>query len=126
MLEDLEAGDIAATISSFYEKNGCIPPLKKSCLNVFEVNDFLDGLVGITTEDKQMFELKKMTKKCTVEDLNFLIRLIKGDLRMQAGSKPVLSALHPQAYEAFNSSRNVDKVIECVLTLRSNGDPRDL
>ncbi|XP_040563557.1 DNA ligase 3 isoform X1 [Lepeophtheirus salmonis] len=124
MLEDLEAGDVAGTIATFFEKSESFSPLKKSSLNVFEVDSFLKGLCGITTEDKQMYELKKITKKCTLEDLTFIIRLIKGDLRMQAGSKPVLTALHPDAYEAFNSSRNVDKVIESVLTLRSGGDPK--
>ena len=33
--------------------------------------------------------------------------MIKGDLRIQSGPKHILEALHPDANDAFNSSREV-------------------
>ena len=47
-----------------------------------------------------------------------VIRLVKGDLRMGSGAKPVLEALHKDAYEAFNASRNIEAVVKQVLVLR--------
>ena len=64
-----------------------------------------------------------MTKRCTAEDLKMFIRLLKGDLRIQSGPKHILEALHPDAHEAFNSSRNIDKVIERIIELRESGNP---
>ena len=66
-----------------------------------------------------------MAKRCTVNDLRMLVRLIKHDLRIGAGAKPVLEGLHRDAYEAFNSSRNVVGVIDRVLELRKQGKPSE-
>lgn len=62
-------------------------------------------------------------RSCTANDLKMLVRLIKGDLRIQAGAKHILEALHKDAYEAFNSSRNIERVIEKVLKLWTSGKP---
>ena len=33
----------------------------------------------------------------------------------QAGAKHILDGVHPDAYEAFNSSRNIEAVVEKVI-----------
>nr|CAH7750695.1 unnamed protein product [Callosobruchus chinensis] len=38
--------------------------------------------------------------------------LLPGDLRMGAGAKHILDAVHPDAYEAYQASRNLEAVIE--------------
>lgn len=56
---------------------------------IFKVDEFLDNLTNFSKEDDQMRELRKITKKCTVNDLKYIIRLIKHDLRMNTGAKHV-------------------------------------
>ncbi|KAM3842187.1 DNA ligase 3-like, partial [Diretmus argenteus] len=67
---------------------------------------------------------------CTSNDLKCIIRLIKHDLKMNAGAKHVLDAVDPNAYDAFKASRNLGDVIERVLRNQqeaSNGSgPRKL
>ncbi|XP_072950020.1 DNA ligase 3 isoform X2 [Epargyreus clarus] len=44
-----------------------------------------------------------------------LIRLIKGDLRINAGPKHILEGVHPDAYQVFQTSRDLDMVLKRVL-----------
>jgi len=122
MLEDLEQGDVAQTISTFFIKSRKLEPLKESIISIQEVNQFLEILSGLSREEDQQHYLHKVAKRCTAQDLKMFIRLIKGDLRIQSGAKHILEALHPEANDAFNSSRNIDKVIQAILQLRKDGN----
>ena len=123
MLEDLEAGDVAETIEKFFQRSKKISPVPKSILTVHDTDDFLEKLSKLTKEDEQQYELTKIAKKCTGNDLKIIIRLIKHDLRIQAGAKHILDGLHKDAYDAFNSSRNIVGVLDRVLELRAKGTP---
>lgn len=112
MLEHLEQGDIGETIQTFFESSNGIKPSKKSKLTVFDVDDFLEELSRRTKEDEQIDHFKKMLKKCTTNDLKVIIRLIKHDLRMNAGAKHVLEGVDPNAYESFQASRDITKVLK--------------
>ncbi|XP_078374052.1 DNA ligase 3-like isoform X2 [Oculina patagonica] len=112
MMADLELGDVSETISTFHERSPLLKPLKKSLLSLQDVDAFLDKLKTVTKEDDQQRELTKMTKRCTANDLKFVIRLIKHDLRMNTGAKHVLDALDPNAYEAFQASNNLSDVVK--------------
>ena len=86
MLTDLESGDVAETVSSFFnESNSSIVPAKKSALNLPQVDEFLNSLSELTKEDDQFKALSSIASKCTANDLNVVVKLIKGDLRMHAG-----------------------------------------
>ena len=80
-------------------------------------------MTGLTKEDEQKRALSAMAKQCTGNDLKMVIRLIKADLKIQAGAKHILDGLHKDAYEAFNSSRNLPKVLDRVEELREKGKP---
>lgn len=112
MLEHLEKGDIADTIQYFYSKHKT--PAEKSTLTIQDVEDFLHELSKLTKEDEQIFHFKTIVKKCTATDLRMIIRIIKGDLRINAGPKHVLEAVHPDAYKVLQTSRDLDMVIERV------------
>lgn len=62
-----------------------------------------------------------MLRKATGDDLKHIIRMMKHDIRINAGPKHILGALHPQAYEAFQASRNLKDVIERVDELSKPG-----
>lgn len=111
MLNHLEKGDIGETIQEFFEDSTKIKPAKKCTLTVVEVDKFLDQLSELTKEEDQVDHFKTFVPKCTSNDLKMVIRLIKGDLRMGAGAKHILEAIHENAYENYQTSRDLDAVI---------------
>ncbi|XP_025919524.1 DNA ligase 3 [Apteryx rowi] len=115
MVRDLEQGDVSETIRLFFEQSKSCPPVAKSLLTIQEVDEFLIQLSKLTKEDDQQSVLQDITRRCTGNDLKCIIRLIKHDLKMNAGAKHVLDALDPNAYEAFKASRNLQDVVERVL-----------
>ncbi|KFW88912.1 DNA ligase 3, partial [Phalacrocorax carbo] len=115
MVRDLEQGDVSETIRLFFEQSKSCPPAAKSLLTIQEVDEFLIQLSKLTKEDDQQSVLQHITRRCTGNDLKCIIRLIKHDLKMNAGAKHVLDALDPNAYEAFKASRNLHDVVERVL-----------
>ncbi|XP_064110363.1 DNA ligase 3-like [Macrobrachium nipponense] len=121
MLEDLEKGDVAETVRVFFEMSSVLGPVKKSNLSIQEVDELLEELSGMTKEDEQSYVLKKICKKCTGNDLKMVVRLIKGDLRINAGAKHVLEAVHSDAYEAFQTTRNIDAVLDQVIKVGATG-----
>ena len=123
MIDDLENGDVAETVANFYENSALQPP-KKSDLTVYDVDDFLSDLTDLTREDQQEFLLKKVVARSTVNDLKMFIRLVKADLRIQAGAKHILDGVHYDAYESFNSTRNITAVLDRVLELREKKDTK--
>ncbi|XP_072037011.1 DNA ligase 3-like [Amphiura filiformis] len=125
MVTDLEQGDVSETVRKFYEQSQACPPIKKSSLNIIEVDAFLAEMAQHTKELDQQRALAKITARCTANDLKMVVRLIKHDLRINAGAKHILEALDPNAYEAFQASRDLLDVVQRVLENRkaSNGQP---
>ncbi|KAF7655900.1 hypothetical protein LDENG_00048330 [Lucifuga dentata] len=115
MVRDLEQGDVSETVRMFFDESKAFPPMTKSLLTIQEVDAFLTCLAQLTKEDEQQNELEDIAKKCTSNDLKCIIRLIKHDLKMNAGAKHILDAVDPNAYSAFKASRNLGDVIERVL-----------
>ncbi|OAD52215.1 DNA ligase 3 [Eufriesea mexicana] len=112
MLEHLEQGDVAETIRIFFEKSVAVKPAAKSVLTIQEVDEFLQELSLLTKEDEQIHHFRSIVRRCTADDLKMIIRLIKHDLRINAGPKHILGAVHDDAYEAFQTSRDLNSVIE--------------
>jgi DNA ligase-3 len=71
-------------------------------LTLKEVDELLDRLSEVTKEEDQY----EVWKRCTGDDMKFLWKLIDHDLRINIGSKYVLTALHPDAFEGFLSFFN--------------------
>lgn len=124
MLVDLEQGSVAETIENFYIKSAINSP-SESTLTVFEIDKFLSELSTLTKEDEQIQFFKTIVKKCTPDDLKYLIYLINGDLRINAGPKHILGAVHPDAFTIFESSRDIDVVISKVMSKNDDiGSPK--
>ena len=124
MVEDLSEGDVAETVGKFFEQSRKLVAPKKSDLTLHDVDDYLEELSKLTKEDEQQEKLAKVTRRCTVNDLKMFIRLMKGDLRIQAGAKHILDGVHPEAYEAFNTTRNIVAVVDKVIEVRSGPNPK--
>ncbi|KOX79317.1 DNA ligase 3 [Melipona quadrifasciata] len=112
MLEHLEQGDVAETIRTFFERSAALKPAQRSVLTIQEVDEFLERLSCLTKEDEQVHHFRSIVPRCTAGDLKMIIRLIKHDLRINAGPKHILAAVHQDAYEAFQTSRDLDSVVE--------------
>ncbi|KPJ02421.1 DNA ligase 3 [Papilio xuthus] len=116
MLTHLEQGDVANTIQYFFSKSKIVQPASDSTLTIQQVEEFLEDLSKLTREDEQIYQFKKIVKKCNLDDMTMLIRLIKGDLRINAGPKHILEGIHPDAYQVFQTSRDLDMVLDRVLS----------
>ncbi|XP_076632497.1 DNA ligase 3 [Colletes latitarsis] len=122
MLEHLEKGDVSETIRLFYEKSVVYVPPHRSVLTIQEVDEFLNKLSFLTKEDEQTQHFRSIVPRCTANDLKMIIRLIKHDLRINAGPKHILGAVHEDAYRAFQTSRDLNSVIERCLQTTTNAD----
>ncbi|RZC37981.1 DNA ligase A N and/or zf-PARP domain containing protein [Asbolus verrucosus] len=111
IMEHLDQSDVGQTIQYFFEQSKKCKPQKKSTLTIYEVDDFLETLTNLPKEDDQLQHFKAFMKKCTANDLKVVIRLIKHDLRMNAGAKHVFEGLHPDAYQIFKTCRDIKTVI---------------
>lgn len=112
MQNHLEQGDVGETIKFFYDQSNSITPAKRSLLSVEEIDQFLEDLSKLSKFDEQTKHFKTIVHKCTSNDLKMIIRLIKHDLRMNAGAKHILEAVHPSAYETYQSCRDLSMVIK--------------
>ncbi|CAG2221094.1 LIG3 [Mytilus edulis] len=97
-------------------------PQKKSTLSLKEVDEYLEDLSNVTKEDDQLRILKKVTKRCSSNDLKMFVRLIKHDLRINAGAKHILDGLDENAYAAFQASRDLKDVVERVMEGRDGSN----
>lgn len=116
MLEHLEQGDVAETISVFFENSAAASPCAASVLTIQDVDLFLENLSRLTKEEEQIQHFRSILNKCTANDLKMIVRLIKHDLRINAGPKHILEGVHPDAYKAFQMSRDLDAVVRRFLS----------
>ncbi|XP_030761984.1 DNA ligase 3 isoform X2 [Sitophilus oryzae] len=115
MLEHLQQGDISETISHFYKESLKMKPIPlTSTITVQQVDTFLEHLSKLSKEEDQMNHFQTILKILTSEDLKTIIRLIKHDLRMGAGPKHILEGIHPDAYDVYKASKDLDGVVERV------------
>lgn len=112
LLKDLQAGDVSETISKFFESSRHIKPIDNSSLTVMDIDKFLDDLSTRTLENDQIEIFEEICKKSTTDDIRTLIRLIKKDLKMNCRERHVLDAIHHEAYESFQKSRDLNNIIQ--------------
>lgn len=120
MMEYFEQGDIGETIQHFFEQSKKVQPSSKSKLTVKEIDEFLEELSELTKEEEQINHFKNIISKLTSNDLKTIIRLIRHDLRMNAGAKHILQGVHADAYEVYQSTRDIELVINKYLGSSSN------
>lgn len=121
MLADFDSkGDAAETVKTFFDSSNGLKPQTKCTLTLQEVDAYLEDLSKLTKEEDQMRLLKKIASRCTSNDLKMIVRLIMKDLRINAGAKHILDALDPNAYEAFQASRDLQDVVTRILENRKD------
>jgi DNA ligase-3 len=127
MLDHLNKGDVADTIRHYFSKSNKVKPSSESTLTLDDIDSYLEKLTEVTKENDQLKCLEEIAKNCTKNDLQMFIRLIKKDLRIDAGASVLLDAINPKAYAAYQVSNNLKDVIERSNQLDSkNGLKKDL
>ena len=76
----------------------------------------MEKLSTLSGEDEQGPHLASLLTVCTSRDLNFVVRFIDKDLNINIGAKFVLSAIHPQAFDAYRNTHNLKSVVDKVLS----------
>lgn len=125
MLTDLELGDVSETVEKFFKRSkSSYKPLKETVLYLQDVEEFLKKLTFVSKEDEQIELFQTIVKRCTEEDLKTIIRLIKHDLRINAGPKHILEALSKDAYTMYQNSRNLKEVVDKFTSPSAGGSPQ--
>lgn len=112
LLKDLNAGDVSETIAKFFPQSRLIKPVSESNITVMDVNELLDELCVSGQDEAQIKALETICKRCTIDDLKTIIRLIIQDLKMNCRERHVLDALHEDAYSAFQKSRDMKIILK--------------
>ncbi|EDQ89519.1 uncharacterized protein MONBRDRAFT_25238 [Monosiga brevicollis MX1] len=112
LTEHLEQGDVSDTMASFFATSQGLRPAAQSTLSLEDVENLLRQLENRTTIDEQTRVFRQHLPRMTTEDLRYVVRHIKHDLRIFAGSKIILSALNPGAYEAWKASNDLYALVQ--------------
>lgn len=104
-------GDISETLRKYFVASSRLKPLAESRLYLDEVEKLLNKLELRTKEDDQVTLLEELCKQATDLDLRIFIRLIKHDLKINARARHILDAFGPQAYPAYQSSRDLEAIV---------------
>lgn len=112
MSEHLNKGDVSETVKYYFKRSNGPKSAAGSSLTCAEVDAYLDELTGLTKESEQVKYLGKIVKRMTPLDLRMFVRLIKKDLRIDAGHKVILESISPNAYQAYQASRDLKDVVE--------------
>eukprot|EP00026_Physarum_polycephalum_P000759 Phypoly_transcript_00760.p1 GENE.Phypoly_transcript_00760~~Phypoly_transcript_00760.p1 ORF type:complete len:1368 (+),score=261.80 Phypoly_transcript_00760:145-4104(+) len=113
MLSDLEHGDMPETARKFFVKYGT--PAAKSTVTLRQVDEFLQELTTVRSEEAQYGVFCKILPKLTADDVKILMKIIDHDLKINIGPKYVLGALHPDAFTAYRNSNNLELIVERVM-----------
>uniref|UniRef100_A0A158PA23 DNA ligase n=1 Tax=Angiostrongylus cantonensis TaxID=6313 RepID=A0A158PA23_ANGCA len=86
---------------------------EKQIINHFATVDrWLTKLAELTKDDEQIAHLKFAAKRLSPAEIQYLLRLVMKDLRINAGVKHILEGLHSSAYEAFQNCRDLAEIVE--------------
>ncbi|EPB73033.1 ATP-dependent DNA ligase domain protein [Ancylostoma ceylanicum] len=105
------SGDVSKTIREAVEKNN-LSRVTKGNWSIEKVDRWLTKLTEFTKDDEQISHLKFAAKRLSPLELQYLIRLVMKDLRINAGVKHILDGLHSCAYEAFQNCRDLAEIVD--------------
>lgn len=111
MLDHLNKGDVSETCRHYFKKSTSIKPKDTSTLNLYQIDNYLDRLTNISKETDQVKLMEEFSKRATASDLRMFIRLVKKDLKIDAMTKIILDSVAPNAYQAFQVSRDLKDVV---------------
>jgi len=86
-------------------------PSSSSTLSMRDIDAVLDTLSQETRESPQQQILRDIVEQCTTRDLQWFVRCIDRDLKMNAGTKCVLDGVDEKAYIVYQSKSSLDYLV---------------
>ena len=95
-----------------------------SDMSIAEVNNALDRLSQVGSEDEQVRIFHRFYRRMNAEEMEWLIRIILRQMKIGATEKTFLDMWHPDAEQLFNISSNLRRVCWELYnpTIRLEGD----
>lgn len=81
-----------------------------SDMSIAEVNNVLDKLSQVGTEEEQVKIFQRFYRRMNAEEMTWLIRMILRQMKIGATEKTLLDIWHPDAETLFNVSSNLRRV----------------
>lgn len=97
-------GDVVYSVIRKYLSN------VKTTLTIEELNKFLDDLTKVSKDWEVEEILFKMFKKCSPENIRWIIRIILKDLKLGISTNSILNCYHRDAASFFASNNNLRKL----------------
>ena len=87
------------------------------CRLLSDVDAMLDNLSTLTKEDDQVGLLSRFMRETSAnsDDMKWLCRLIKKDLKTRAKDKHVLEALHAEGYKMFKQNNDLCFIVSQII-----------
>lgn len=112
-------GDVAGVCADAFGRNTVIPAAMTSTLTLSEVDAMLDDFTLATRQAEQVAAWQRVLRRSSADDLRYIVRLVKHDLRTRASIGTVMGSLHPHAKEAYRVCNDLDAVVRRYRTTAS-------
>lgn len=104
------SGDVSQTIEEYAKESKEIRA-KGGQITCDEVEKSLTLLATKTKEHEHVEFLNNLLPKMSAAEVRVFVRLIRKDLRVDAGSKIILDAISPTAYAAYQTNNDLKSIL---------------
>ncbi|KAF1799465.1 ATP dependent DNA ligase domain-containing protein [Mucor lusitanicus] len=94
--------------------------VRKSTQTVRQTNQYLDRLADPEKKDDQTSIFKEMLTKYTAQQMQWIIRIILKDMRIQCGERTILNSIYDGAYDDWTTNKSLQAI--CNLALYTEGE----
>ncbi|GMR36930.1 hypothetical protein PMAYCL1PPCAC_07125 [Pristionchus mayeri] len=105
-----ESGDVSVALRNVFSEKK-LNKVDKSDWSIMKIDRWLNKLAKLSGESEQMSHLQFVAKRIGPLELQYLLRLIKKDLRINTGVKHILDGVDGGAYDAFQSCRDLEVIV---------------
>eukprot|EP01062_Namystynia_karyoxenos_P058924 TRINITY_DN5036_c1_g1_i7.p1 TRINITY_DN5036_c1_g1~~TRINITY_DN5036_c1_g1_i7.p1 ORF type:complete len:1159 (+),score=375.54 TRINITY_DN5036_c1_g1_i7:75-3551(+) len=128
--EDLQdrinkSGDIAATVSDWFGETLLCKHKCSTDITLKDLDARLEGLSKLTAEEDQQKCIRDFMALACPADLCIFLRLVKQDLRLNAGVKCILNGLDPEAYDMYKTCGEIPRVVRALTGEGGGEDDED-
>ncbi|CEP19180.1 hypothetical protein [Parasitella parasitica] len=90
--------------------------VQKSTQTVRDTNSFLDRLADRESKEDQTNIFKEILNKYTAQQVQWIIRIILKDMKIQCGEKQILNAIYDGAYDEWTTNKSLHAIYSNVCT----------
>ncbi|KAK4511264.1 uncharacterized protein ATC70_012479 [Mucor velutinosus] len=94
--------------------------VRKSTQTVRQTNEFLDRLADPEKKEDQADIFKEMLSKYTAQQMQWIVRIILKDLKIQCGERTILNSIYDGAYDDWTTNKSLQAI--CNLASYTEGE----